>query len=358
MQNIVYILGAGFSKPLGLPLMGEFWAKSKEMIRSDTQKYGELKEIVEMMNNTGRTANYFSYEPFNIEEALSILELREGRDNAAMLELIKKYIIAVIKYCTPPIPSFNPRPLPANWTGVIFGENSMYGQYGHFVANLFNLELITERIDDYGSRKDIVKFRQKEQTDFNYSIISLNYDMVLENVCNYVNANFKPLGTNLHFDDGRTIETPALGRPCLAKIHGSVEDGQVIPPTYNKGLFQPELPHSWKFAYTLLMKANQIRIVGYSLPQTDAYIKYLLKAAISDAMELERIDVVCLDPEKSVEAKYREFIKFRDWKFMDDRVEDYLGFIFSHVSNSQPGDRFVFNTLEKSHDQFRNRHNR
>ena len=355
MQNVVYILGAGFSKPLGLPLMGEFWRESKHMIQSDPENYEKFTEIVELINNTSRTANYFSFERFNIEEAMSILELREGREDAATLDLMRDYIVAVIKYCTPPIPSFTPRILPANWTNVIFGEGRWEGQYGHFVANLFNLELSIKRIDDFNQPKDVVKFLQKKQSDFSYSIISLNYDMVLENVCKYVNTNFTPTETNLHFDDGLLAETRCLGRPCLAKIHGSVEDGQIIPPTFNKGLFLSDLPHAWKFAYELLMKANQIRIIGYSLPQTDAYIKYLLKAAISDAMELERIDVICLDPDKSVYAKYNDFIKFGDWKFTNERVENYLGYNFNIVNNLQAGKSFVFNSHEKAHTEFVNR---
>lgn len=38
-EKVVYILGAGFSAPLGLPVMSNFLVKSKDLYFSDTEKY-------------------------------------------------------------------------------------------------------------------------------------------------------------------------------------------------------------------------------------------------------------------------------------------------------------------------------
>ena len=39
MEKVVYILGAGFSAPLGLPVISNFYEKSKDLYFSDTIQY-------------------------------------------------------------------------------------------------------------------------------------------------------------------------------------------------------------------------------------------------------------------------------------------------------------------------------
>jgi hypothetical protein len=63
------------------------------------------------------------------------------------------------------------------------------------------------------------------------------------------------------------------------------------------------------------MEAHHIRIVGYSLPLTDAYIRYLLKDVIGQAGNIEQIDVLCEDGNDKVERRCRDFIRFKNFRF-------------------------------------------
>jgi hypothetical protein len=192
-----------------------------------------------------------------------------------------------------------------------------------------------------------------------YSVITLNYDMLLESVCKYLNSTY--LDEGLRQVEFAPHPSNQVKDECpLIKLHGSVHDRKIIPPTFGKGLYQPELPMQWRLAYGVLSKANEIRIIGYSLPKTDAYIKFMLKAAISSTLHLSRIDVICLDDniEHQVEERYREFVKFPNFDFSSARTEDYCGYIgrTKLIDRKQSEGRdakiVTFNSLERAHREF------
>ena len=54
----------------------------------------------------------------------------------------------------------------------------------------------------------------------------------------------------------------------------------------------------WKHAYDLLSTANKIIFIGYSLAETDLYVKYLLISGLKQSYNLNEIEVVCKDDEE------------------------------------------------------------
>src|SRR5207248_384160 len=109
----------------------------------------------------------------------------------------------------------------------------------------------------------------------------------------------------------------------LLKLHGSVATGEVIAPTWNKAISK-RMSAVWQQAHDVLAAANQIRIVGYSLPVADAYIKYLVKSAVMTAPNLKRIDVICRDRTDQVASRYKDFVRFRYARFSNADVLQYL----------------------------------
>lgn len=69
-----------------------------------------------------------------------------------------------------------------------------------------------------------------------------------------------------------------------------------------------------------------MRILGYSLPESDSYIKYLLRAAIvaSPYQHLKTIDVLCRDSDGTTRKRYDAFIRFPGYRFKAATVEEYL----------------------------------
>jgi hypothetical protein len=139
--------------------------------------------------------------------------------------------------------------------------------------------------------------------------------------------------------------------PILAKLHGSVEEGDIIPPTWNKNL-HPNIMHTWNNAYQALSEANHIRIIGYSLPVTDSYLKYLFKSAVVKSKHLKRIDVLCLDPDGSVKSRYDDFIRFHNYRFKASSVEEYLDLLHGYTEKKNSSEPVSCVQLENAHNDF------
>jgi hypothetical protein len=337
MEKVVYLLGAGFSAPLGLPVMSNFLTKSKDMYYENPNNYPHFQEVFDTIKEMSFIKNYFSTDLFNIEEILSILEMGEYLEGGQLKDTFLKYISDVISHYTPPILGHPPGRVPGNWYDFLFGTDRLWESYGRFVGNLGNITFKPSGSSFTGNYSDII-CQPATKPKIHYSIITLNYDLILETVIKFLNDNY------------------AKGRIGLqiAKLHGSIDTGVIVPPTWSKGVNRQIVP-AWKEAYKLLTEANHLRIIGYSLPTADAYIKYLLKAAVMNAPHLKNIDVVCLDDYKhSTQDRYQEFITFAYFRFFNANVTDYLRNVEQHnrVPDSKARYGFGLENLEEAHRKF------
>jgi hypothetical protein len=143
----------------------------------------------------------------------------------------------------------------------------------------------------------------------------------------------------------------------LAKLHGSIDSDNIIAPTWNKRVARGII-ETWRAAQNLLSSANEIRIVGYSLPVADAYIRYLLKSAVVTSPHLKQIDVICRDGDGSTRSRYRDFISFKYARYTDADVHDYLELIrVETCTRGRMGDAsLAFNQLEFAHSEFLDEH--
>jgi hypothetical protein len=356
MEKVVYLLGAGFSAPLNLPLMSDFVQKARDMYTQDKDRFRHFKPILDRMDGTAKSERYFYSDSFNIEDLLSILEMGAYLGKGLTKQSVVRFIREVIEHHTPSWPDLRIEVLPPDWRTAIFGPEEKWQLYGYFVASLHNVVLTEENKQD-PSGLPIHRFICEKQSNpsMRYDVITLNYDLVLENACQFMNSNFLCFH-KINFVRDSELRDDHVQSPSLAKLHGSVDSGLIIPPTWNKGLYLSKTPAAWKLAYQLLIAANHIRIIGYSLPGTDSYIKYILKAAVIYAENLKTIDVVCLDPDGRVKARYDEFIKFQKYVFKSDYAQSYLGQNFNLRGWEQIATKVVFDKLERAHNNYFGRH--
>ena len=102
MQKIVYILGAGFSRPLGLPVMSDFIDMAKDIYFSDLTTFAHFAPVLEQIVNLAYIKNFFDADLENIEEILSVLEMSSTFQNEETnREQFNRLIIDVINYHTP-----------------------------------------------------------------------------------------------------------------------------------------------------------------------------------------------------------------------------------------------------------------
>jgi hypothetical protein len=184
-------------------------------------------------------------------------------------------------------------------------EMQMYDFFGPLAAG---------RLDDPG--------RKTSRSD---CIITFNYDRVCDRALSRLGIR-----TDYHLppdyvhDDARDDSGPACS---LLKLHGSAnwvvckkchksiqigEDGGgsvddrmekcpfcnveyaplLVPPSWDKTGYSDVMTPVWKKAIQELTRATRICIIGYSMPESDAYFKYLLTVALAGNAGLYKFVVV------------------------------------------------------------------
>jgi SIR2-like domain len=368
MQRIVYVLGAGFSQPLKLPVMSDFIEKARDLYDINRNEYKHFSKVLNrIQDKLSFVKNFYVADLYNIEEVLSILVMDHllGQTEQDLLADYTKFIIDVIKHYTPkiyPTPTglINVAGFPGNpeYSVSLFSmfqdniqnniDPNILRSYAGFTLGLFNATL-KPNDNNQGLSHLPVHCQINSDPKAEYSIITLNYDLVLENFAQFINDN--SIEPKLKFArassyDGRQVS------PLIAKLHGSVDDGYIIPPTWNKAM-NPEIEKEWKLAYNLLASANHVRFIGYSLPVTDAYVRYLFKSSLlnADNPNLKTIDVLCKDDKNhTVEHIYNNFIDLptNKYRFRNADTYDYLSSIMNSVESLQ--------SIEVAHDSFFSSH--
>lgn len=279
------------------------------------------------------TQGSYSADLDNIEEILSIFEMEErlaGREDYR--KMFTDYISDVIQYYMPGMGKAN--------TLQTFGSNiiSAHKNYPFFVGGIMNAEISYKQQYDSGKTSLKVSARRIPHPETEYAIVTLNYDTVLERIWDTLSGGDRTLSFGLKADENTV---------CLAKLHGTI-GGKIIAPTWSKD-WDDEIQEVWRVAYEALSKANQIRIIGYSLPKTDAYIQYLLKAALMDSEHLKNIDIILKEESMDSDTvrRYQEFITFKKARIANDGVEKYIGSIVGHTRGVNG--LFAFDRLEAGH---------
>lgn len=100
MSNITYLLGAGFSAPLNIPLMNDFYRHSQKIGYNDREHF---KRIFDYWNEVSTVKHYTKINLFNIEELLSLLEMENYLKGSELLSHMQRYIADVVNYYLPEI---------------------------------------------------------------------------------------------------------------------------------------------------------------------------------------------------------------------------------------------------------------
>jgi len=132
----------------------------------------------------------------------------------------------------------------------------------------------------------------------------------------------------------------------LIKLHGSINwtsvtDNKtfIVPPTWNKS--DTEIRKLWDMAYNELKEARRVIIIGYSLPDTDIYVKSLLALALNENKILQ--NVYFINPNKGI-------VKNASLSLLDKHFEKYCAYkewTFSDFISSDDGTKFIRDELNR-----------
>lgn len=332
LPDTVFILGAGFSKPAGIPLLRGFVQKMWEMAkkghvvkglsREDQQIFARAQTIREELDGYHGRARF---DDWNIEDVLSLLSFNAiggGRPERSKLESMTQAIARTVELtCSVKPHSYDSHNGEIQTTGPAIYRTfwrSLFGAMAngyHLPAIItFNYDLILERslfqllngvsyktADEVPLTSFQICYHHKSFGPLQYRILPRRYEI---RGSDRVWSTHQGLGTSLESfsveDDKPKIE--------LLKLHGSlnfpakkreskeisidtvVKNPYILPPVFNK-LSGNDSNSMWTAALSRVRSAKNIVIVGYSLPQTDVYMQYFMKAAVGPNRNMQSITV-------------------------------------------------------------------
>lgn len=90
---------------------------------------------------------------------------------------------------------------------------------------------------------------------------------------------------------------------CGKRVEGSPV---IVPPTWNKSGHHPQLQQVWRQAATELSEAKNIVVIGYSLPLTDQFFRFLYGLGTLGDASIRRFLVY--DPNPAIEDRFRQLL--------------------------------------------------
>jgi len=345
----VYILGAGFSKEIGLPLQDNFLLVAKEVYFRNTGKYSYFKNVFEYQEKLSKMKNFLHYPLLNLEHLFNLLEMDIFYSKKTEVTKIKDDFLKLIKDV---LIELTPNPISYDNTNKL-----MIDIDGHYKRFLKFLNLFIK--DD--THRESIKIHQD-------TVISLNYDLIFEittaiyNLKRAKKSASSDLRINILFGKENILIkglSQFFSYPIsekyfstqkmlvdvepsikLIKLHGSinwerVQNGKmfIIPPTWNKS--DKTVRKLWEIAYKELMTAKRIIIIGYSFPEIDIYVKSLIALALNENKIIQNIFFINPDTED---------VKERCLSFLDKDFKnhcEYKPWTFSQLLHTPDGELFI-----------------
>ena len=329
MKNL-FIFGAGASREAGAPLMSEFIDKADRLRRNPPEgislTYPAFEGIFEAQREL-RTLYEKSYVDLdNIENLFGLVEMARfiRRLGNKDLDTIKELATQVVTFITETLEytirfmyvdgQFQP-PVPyGEFLSMLLkhGNRHRPGSAHQFAFITFNYDLALDySLYFHNFKCDYCLTEQpvmhstpylKLHGSINWGICQECGDIVPRLIPeahfrvwpDHTKSVFYNLGTTLHLT--KHHDKPIKGPPLL------------VPPTWNQGEYHRQLRNVWRRAADELAAAENLFVIGYSLPETDSFFRYLFALGSDSRVKLRKFVLVDPDPQDNVEPRFRSFM--------------------------------------------------
>jgi len=329
MAKVIFILGAGASKLAGAPLMPEFLEVADDLYRSNQtgNKTPDFQRVFEARGRLQAVHSKSSLDISNIEVVFNALELARvigkfpGGDDAYVNKAIAS-LQEVISFTLEKTIRF-----PVNGKRVY--PPSPYQTFAELIYHLQNDAIPSQTV----------------------AVMTFNYDVAVDYA-----LHFNSLRPDYGFGD------PVSGNVPLLKLHGStnwtwctecetvvpwelnkffakhswqfIDESTknvllnvselfpdfehcgkplapkpfLVPPTWNKADHHKAIEKVWRKAAVELTDAEHIFIIGYSIPETDAFFRLLYSLGTVGPSPLKRLWIFNVDSSGNTERRFRSLV--------------------------------------------------
>ncbi len=327
-MKTIFILGAGASQKAGAPLMSNFLDRAYDLLRLQISGVVEAKKEFEDVFGAIAELQGVHSKAFldlnNIEIVFGAIEMglllrRLGNRDETSISKLRSSLITLI-YKTLEYSIEFP---------VRSGRIDPPKPYDGFMTTLQGIEK-----------------NQPSQDPHQFCFITFNYDLCLDVALHRFHRAFdycleanqgvggSPLlklhgSVNWGLTEGDRIvpfeikdvkfnfldDQGSVKYDLGSQLHIKVIDGKplkgppvIVPPTWNKNSYHGQLSNVWSRAAHELAAAENIFIIGYSLPETDSFFRYLYALGSASPARLRNFVVINKDTSNQVENRFRQLI--------------------------------------------------
>lgn len=326
-RNNVFVLGAGFSANAGAPVMRDFIERAKRLrddarLNLPTEDRKTFGNVFQRLSELRVSQAKMAVDLENIEHLFSLLDMDIEFGGISKRSLRQELIFLILRTLERTIQTAN---LPSRWNTL---NMKGPGESNNVQKNIFTNYV--ELFSALASRRWI-SGPLGIPTDGNCpdAIITMNYDCLVDDclVRLGVQPEYKIENAEI---PGEIIRAPYRLR--MLKLHGSANWFQcnseqckgrirtaggtasqrleyfygqtcrncgrqqvepvIVPPTWAKGGQSEVLRPVWCEALRALQQAGRIIIIGYSMPPTDEFFRYMLALALATNEKLDKVIVV------------------------------------------------------------------
>lgn len=339
MSKTVFILGAGASRDSGAPLMNDFLDRARKLYGSGEcgEKYrADFERVTGAISDLQKIHSKSELDIYNIEEVFAAFEMaklinkfpgeriRKEEDIDLLIKSLKRVIYVTLDRSTP-LTTKNAESLPP--------ASGSYGEFTGLIKTIMKKELKVPTIItfNYDLAIDYALFRHG--FPINYCFTSNEENRVgeinlikLHGSLNWFECKEKKTIIPYEIEQKKMFisefQRNHSGEKYYFNIFEKITDNKIfykginydvvpepfiIPPTWDKSIYHQELSRVWSQAALDLSIAENIYVIGYSLPVTDSFFKYLYALGSEGIKIIERFWVFNPDKE-NVKPRFEEFI--------------------------------------------------
>jgi hypothetical protein len=322
MDENVIILGAGASADSGAPLMNNFIDKAEDLLsdglnnRFDRETRKQFGKVFELLADLQQVHSKARMDLNNIENVFGAIEMAQiiKRLGSIPPEEIATYREAIVSLIIETIEQsmiFNHENTqiyaPDSYTNLM-----SFISGGDFKNNTsiitFNYDIgIDTAISRAGYRVQYgFEGNQNKLNDFNLYKLhgSINWAISKNDDKIY------PYYPNWYLTDLTVTNDPKKKGSCrlpiskyFSKINSHNPDlillkneSLIVPPTWNKNSYQGTISTIWEKAAEKLSAAKRIYVIGYSLPESDSFFRYLFALGTLGSTRIRNVIVINPEP--------------------------------------------------------------
>lgn len=332
VSNVVFILGAGASRQCGAPLMLDFLDVASDLLRSNAvqEKRAEFEKVFAAIGALQAVHSKAQLDLNNIESVFTVLEL--GRIIQRVPSLKSEQITEVIAALKELIVKTLEVTMAFPTMGQHIGMPKPYEAFGGLLKHLYNDAFPNQTAAvisfNYDIAADMAMFRNGLGPDYvierppehHTHVPLLKLHGSLNWATEKISRKIRPLHLTSYlqhyrlnaFHEASEIRLP-IGSHLVEyfKQHASTEvdaEPVIVPPSWNKADYHNALSDVWAAAAKHLSEAEQIFVIGYSLPESDSFFRHLYALGSVGTTPLRRIAVFNPDSSGATNARFQALL--------------------------------------------------